>query len=159
MPQFEPHVFVPQIAWLILIFGLLFAVVSATLPKVASVTANRARVIGDDLSGAEAARASAATVHDAYEATLSEARGNAVKLAADAKYAVSAETAERLKAIDADLAASAAKAQAEIETARTAALANLRPVAEEATADIVERLTGRRPAAAEVAATVATVAA
>lgn len=159
MPQFDPQVFLPQIAWLILVFGLLFAVVSASLPKVVAVTANRARVIGDDLSEAEAAKARAETIHTAYEATLATARGDAVKLAADAKYAASAETAARLKVIDDELAAAAATAQAEIARARTAALANLRPVAEEATADIVERLTGRRPAADEVAATVATVAA
>jgi len=159
MPQFDPHVFLPQIAWLIMIFGLLFAVVSASLPKVAAVTANRARVVGDDLSGAEAARASAETVHAAYEATLTAARGDAVKLAAEAKYTASAAAAERLKVIDADLAASAERAHGEIAAARAAALANLRPVAEEATADIVERLTGRRPDAQAVASTVAAVAA
>ncbi len=159
MPQFDPHVFIPQIAWLILIFGMLFLVVRAALPRVAAVETNRAGVIGGDLTRAEAAKEQAATVIAGYEATLATARAHAVKLAGDAASAAAAETAARLKVIDGELAAQSAKSDVEIETARIAALANLRPVAEEATGDIVERLTGRRPAPAQVAATVAAVAA
>ena len=158
MPQFDPHVFLPQITWLIVIFALLFLVVRAALPKVAAVETNRAQVIGGDLGQAEAAKDQAATVIAGYEATLATARANAVKLAGDAKTAASAETAARLKVIDDQLAASSAKSDLEIGTARAAALAGLRPVAETATGDIVERLTGRRPAPAEVTATVAAVA-
>ncbi len=159
MPQFDPHVFVPQVAWLIVIFAMLFLVVRAALPKVAAVETNRAGVIGGDLTRAEAAKEQAATVIAGYEATLATARANAVKLEGDAKTAASVETAARLEVMDGELAASAAKSEAEIDSARTTALANLRPVAEEATGDIVERLTGRRPAAAQIAATVAAVAA
>lgn len=159
MPQFDPHVFVPQIAWLIVIFAMLFLVVRAALPKVAAVETNRAVVIGGDLTRAEAAKEQAATVIAGYEATLATARAHAVKLEGDAKTAAAAETAARLMAIDGDLAVSAAKAEADIAAARSAALANLRPVAEAATGDIVERLTGRRPAPAQVAATVAAMAA
>lgn len=159
MPQFDPHVFVPQIAWLIVIFAMLFLVVRAALPKVAAVETNRAVVIGGDLTRAEAAKEQAATVIAGYEATLATARAHAVKLEGDAKTAAAAETAARLMAIDGDLTVSAAKAEADIAAARSAALANLRPVAEAATGDIVERLTGRRPAPAQVAATVAAMAA
>ena len=155
MPQFDPHFFVPQVAWLILVFGLLFAVVQASLPKVTAVTGGRARVIGDDLGGAEAAKARAASVVADYEATLAKARTDAAAMAADAKTAASAETAARLKAIDADLAAKAVTAEAQIDAARVAALGELRPVAEAATSDIVERLTGRRPDADAVARGVA----
>ena len=157
MPQFDPHFFVPQIAWLILVFGLLFVVVQASLPKVAAVTGGRARVIADDLGGAEAAKQRAAEVIARYEAALATARGDAAALAADAKSAASAETSARLKAIDADLAGQATAAEMQIAGARSAALAGLRPVAEAATADIVERLTSRRPATDAVARAVAAI--
>lgn len=159
MPQFDPSVAVPQIAWLIAVFAILYLIVRAALPKVERVTLNRAGVIGDDLNFAETAKSSAGAVIAEYEATLATARIAAMKLAADAKTATSGETAAKLKEVEAGLSAKTAGAAARIETAKGEALANLRAVAEDATADIVERLTGRRPAADEVAANVAAVAA
>ncbi|QYE34444.1 ATPase [Polymorphobacter sp. PAMC 29334] len=159
MPQFDPSVAVPQIAWLIAVFAILYLIVRASLPKVERVALNRAGVIGDDLNHAEMAKSSAGAVIAEYEATLATARAAAMKLAGDAKTATSGETAAKLKAVEAELAAKTAGAAARIEAAKGEALANLRIVAEDATADIVERLTGRRPAADEVAATVAAVAA
>lgn len=155
MPQFEPSVAVPQIVWLIAVFAVLYLIVRLALPKVERVAMSRASVIGDDLNHAEMAKASASTVMADYEATLTAARANAATLAAQAKTATSAETAARLKAVEADLSASTAAATARIEAARASAVAGLRNVAEDATADIVERLTGRRPPATEVAAAVA----
>lgn len=152
MPQFDPAVAMPQIAWLIVVFALLYLIVRASLPKVERVVTNRASVIGEDLSVAENARSSAGAIMADYEATLAAARDAATKLATEAKASTAAETAARLKTIDADLAAKAATAQAAVERAQAEALANLRSVAEDVTADIVERLTGRRPDTAEVAA-------
>jgi F-type H+-transporting ATPase subunit b len=159
MPQFDPSVAVPQIAWLIAVFAVLYLIVRAALPKVERVATNRAGVIGDDLNHAEMAKSSAGAVIAEYEATLATARSAAMKLAADAKTATAGETAEKLKEVEAALATKTAGAAARIETAKAEALSNLRGVAEDATADIVERLTGRRPGADEVAATVAAIAA
>lgn len=154
MPQFDPHVAFPQIVWLIAVFAVLYLIVRSALPKVEQVVGSRAGVIGDDLNHAEMAKASASTVIAEYEAGLAAARVNAAQVAAEAKASTAVETAARLKAVDADLAAHTATAMTRIDTARTEALTSLRGVAEEATAEIVERLTGRMPAAAEVAAAV-----
>lgn len=155
MPQFEPSVAVPQIVWLIAVFAVLYLIVRAALPKVERVAGHRADVIGGDLALAETAKSSAGAIMADYEATLTAARGAAVKLAAEAKAATAAETAAKLKTVEAGLAAAAAAATTRIGTAQAAAVANLRTVAEDVTADIVERLTGRRPDAAEVAAAIA----
>ncbi len=159
MPQFDPSVAVPQIAWLIAVFAVLYLIVRASLPKVERVTTNRAGVIGDDLNHAEVAKSSAGIVIAGYEATLAAARSAALKLAGDAKTATAGETAAKLKEVEAELMAKTAGAAQRIEAAKHEALANLSTVAEDATADIVERLTGRRPRADEVTATVAAVAA
>jgi len=159
MPQFDPSVAVPQIVWLIAVFAILYLIVRAALPKVERVAVNRAGVIGDDLNRAETAKSNAGTVIAEYEATLATARSAAIKVAADAKTATAGETSAQLKAVEADLATKTAGAAARIDTAKAEAIANLRIVAEEATADIVERLTGRRPDPQEVAATVAAIAA
>lgn len=155
MPQFDPSVAAPQIAWLIVVFALLYLIVRATLPKVERVVTNRAAVIGDDLGHAEAAKSRAAVVMADYETTLAAARSAAATFAADAKTATSGETTARLKVVEAELSARMDEATARIDNAQRDALVNLRTVAVDATADIVERLTGRRPDAVETAAAVA----
>lgn len=156
MPQFEVANALPQIVWLALIFAILYLTLSyGALPKVDKMATKRAQVIGDDLAHAETAKAQAEATSAAYEASLAEARSNAAKVTVEAKAATSRDTAERLKGVDSDLNARIAEAAARIETARTQALANLDTVAADATADIVERLTGRRPSAGEAGAAIA----
>lgn len=156
MPQFEVANALPQIVWLALIFAILYLTLSrAALPKVEKVAAQRAQVIGDDLAKAETAKSQAEATSAAYEASLAEAHTAATKVTVDAKAATSRETAERLKAVDAEVEVRIAEATARIEAARTDALAKLDAVAAEATADIVERLTGRRPTPGEAGAAIA----
>lgn len=156
MPQFEVANALPQIVWLALIFAILYLTLSfGALPKVDKVATKRAQVIGDDLAQAESAKAQAEATSAAYEASLAEARNAAAKVTVEAKASTSRDTAERLKGVDADIDARIAEASARIETARAQALANLDTVAADATADIVERLTGRRPSPTEAGAAIA----
>lgn len=158
MPQFEVANALPQIVWLALIFAILYLTLSfGALPKVEKVASQRAQMIGDDLAQAEAAKSRAEATSAAYEASLAEARNAAAKVTVEAKASTSRETAERLKAVDADLGGRITEASTRIETARVEALAKLDNVAAEATADIVERLTGRRPTPGEAGAAIAAV--
>lgn len=146
MPQFELANALPQIVWLALIFAILYLTLSrAALPKVEKVAAERSRVIGDDLAQAERAKAQAEQTSAAYEASLADARNAAAKVTSEAKTSTSRETADRLKVVDSDLERRIEEATARIEAARREALAGLDAVAAAATADIVERLIGRRP--------------
>ncbi len=155
MPQFDPAVAFPQIVWLIAVFAILYIIVQASLPKVERVVGSRAGVIGADLNEAEAAKAAAARAMAEYEASLAAARASAAQLTEQAKARAAADAAARMKTVEDDLARHTAAAMAKVEKARGEALASLRSVAEEATAEIVERLTGRRPTRGEVAAAVA----
>lgn len=156
MPQFEVANALPQIVWLALIFAILYLTLSyGALPKVDKMATKRAQVIGDDLAHAESAKAQAEATSAAYEASLAEARNAAVKVTVEAKASTSRDTAERLKGVDADIDARVGEAAARIEAARAQALANLDAVAADATADIVERLTGRRPTPGEAGAAIA----
>lgn len=156
MPQFEVANALPQIVWLALIFAILYLTLSfGALPKVDKMASQRAQVIGDDLAKAESAKAQAEATSAAYEASLAEARNAAAKVTVEAKASTSRATAERLKGVDADIDTRIAEASARIEAARAQALVNLDTVAAEATADIVERLTGRRPSPGEAGAAIA----
>lgn len=146
MPQFELANALPQIVWLAIIFAILYLTLAyGALPKVEKVSKQRAILIGDDIAAAERAKGEAETTIGAYEEKLAAARAQALKATAEAKAATSRETEARLKALDADLADKSVAANARLETARDQALAGLDAVAAEATVDIVERLTGRRP--------------
>lgn len=155
MPQFELANAAPQIAWLVVIFALLYLTLRyGALPKVEKVVADRATAIGSDLAAAERVKGEAEAVMGAYEALLDRARADAGKVTGEAKAEAARDTAVRLKNLETELDARLTEASSRIEAARTQALANLDLVAQQAAADIVERLTGRRPSPEQVAAAV-----
>lgn len=154
MPQFDfANVFVPQVAWLGLVFAVLyFFVVRATLPKLDRVMGDRENQVNGDLTGAQAAKAEADRVQSDYEAGLAKAQDEArARMAAgnaQAARAIEARLAETNAALSARLQA----ADAALGEARAKAVAEIEAVAGEAAAEIVEKLTGARPAAGAVAA-------
>ena len=147
MPQFELANWLPQVAWLILTFGVMYLVVRAALPKVEAVKLSRAKVISDDLGHADTAKTNAQSVEAAFQAALVAARTTATKVTGDTKTTAAADAAARLKEIDAALAAKADAAQATLAKSQAKSLKSLEAVATDVTGDMVERLTGRRPAA------------
>ena len=147
MPQFEFANFIPQMAWLALVFAILyFGVVTPTLPKLGRVVQAREDKISGDISAADAAKSHADTVATDYAAQIAAsqnaARAAITKAKADSAQAVAA----KLGKTDAELKAKAEAAQAQLETARTSALAEIEAVVAETAADIVHKLTGIRPA-------------
>ncbi|MEM8826170.1 MAG: ATPase [Pseudomonadota bacterium] len=156
MPQFEfARVALPQIAWLLVTFGILFLMMRAMLPKVAGVAERRAGTIGGDLDAAEKARLDAEHRREAYEAKIAGSRDEAQSLIGAAKADAAKANEARMKAADEELAATIAAADADLATARSAALKSLDAIAVDATQDIVERLTGDRPLEPDAASAVA----
>jgi F-type H+-transporting ATPase subunit b len=148
MPQFDfHHVFWPQVVWLAVFFAVLyFGVVRMTLPKLGRAMEAREEKMTGDIAIAETAKAEADRIgadHDAGVASAQEtARG---KLnAARAKAAASVE--KKLAAANEALVVHGAEAQASLDAARAQAMVEIEAVAGDTAADIVEKLTGRRPA-------------
>lgn len=148
MPQFEPANFLPQMAWLVLVFAILyFGIVKATLPRLGKAMDDREAKVTGDIATAEQAKSESDKVRAEYEAEMAQAQAAARDLIAkarhDAAMAVEARLAEankgieaRAEAADKILAEAQAKAAGEVEA-----------VAADAACDIVEKLTGSRPAA------------
>lgn len=153
MPQFDfQNVFIPQLFWLAVIFAILyFGVVQLTLPKLGRVMQAREDQVTSDLDTAEAAKASADKLAADYDAGVAEAQegARASLVAARAKSAKSIET--KLAKANAKLAAKTQAADADLATARNNALGEIEAVAADAASDIVEKLTGKRPAEAQAA--------
>jgi F-type H+-transporting ATPase subunit b len=148
MPQFDFANFVPQMAWLAILFAVLyFVIVRATLPKLDKVIGQREGTISGDINAAESAKAEADAVSSAYAVSLrkaqDEARAHLAGARGEAQRAIEAELAE----VDQSIGGRLQAAQSALDAATSKAMVEIETVAGEAAGDIVERLTGVKPAA------------
>lgn len=143
MPQFDPVVFLPQIIWLVITFGVFYFLMSRlVLPRIGDVLEDREERIADDLDQAQQLSEEATGLQDSFEGSLSEARGNSMKIIADARASAQAQIDEKAADLDAALAAQADKAEQRIAEEKSAALAELEVVASDVCGDIIEKLLG-----------------
>jgi F-type H+-transporting ATPase subunit b len=152
MPQIEqlPTIFFSQLFWLLVVFGIIYFFVGrGMVPKIRSVVDERDAKIAADLAVAQKAREDAEAAEAAYRERLEASRGQALKLAAEAKQHATAESEKRLKAIDEQIQVRIAEAEARVGAAAEDARRELEPVAAEAASQLVSKLTGQSIAAAE----------
>lgn len=155
MPQLDVAMFSSQIFWLAATFLLLYLVLSLSLlPQIHMVIENRQSKISHDLDRAEALRAEAEEARETYERALKEARAKAQSLMMESSVLMDKTTANRHAELDKKLEKQLAKAEADIASAKKAALAKLAPVSKELTQQIVEKITGQKVSATEINAVV-----
>ena len=150
-PPFNTETFASQLLWLALIFVALYLLMSRiALPRVGSILEARRQHIKNDLDEAQRFKEASDAAIAAHEKALAEARARAQALANDTRAKATAAADARRKEVDAKLHARIAEAEKAIAGTRSAALANVRTIAGEAAAAIVERLTGAAPKTDEV---------
>jgi F-type H+-transporting ATPase subunit b len=151
LPQFNFSLWPGQIVWALIIFAVLYFVLSAMfLPRLRHAIHKRASAISEALAEARALRDEAEAQAKAAQAEIAAARTRAQKLAAEAKAKAKAEAAAREKEAEAHLTARLAEADARIRASRDQAMTNVRTIAEETASAMVAKLTGQTPAAGEV---------
>jgi F-type H+-transporting ATPase subunit b len=151
-PPFDAQTFASQLFWLVLTFAALYFLMSrVALPRIGAILEDRRRRIDDDLAQAQRLKGESDAAIAAHEKALVEARTRAQGLAAETRERAAAAAAARRKEVDAGLNARIAEAEKTIAGTRSAAMANVRGIAAEAAAAIVERLTGMLPAKSEIA--------
>jgi F-type H+-transporting ATPase subunit b len=154
-PPFAPETFASQMLWLTVSFILLFVLLTKfALPRVASILEARRNRIAEDLAAAEQHKAESDAAIVAYEKALADARARAQALATDMRQKQAVQAEEARKALELRLEAKLAEAEKKIAATKTAAMANVRGIATEAAAAIVERLIGKTPDNAYVATAV-----
>ncbi|MEM7569095.1 MAG: ATP F0F1 synthase subunit B [Pseudomonadota bacterium] len=155
LPQFDPTVFVPQIIWLVITFGVFYFLMSRiVLPKIGDVLEDREERIADDLDQAQQLSAEATSVQDTFEGSLSDARSEAMQTIAAARADAQAQIDAQMKALEEDLGAKADKAEARIAEEKAAALSELESVATDACQDILGKLLSSDVDKAAIAAAV-----
>jgi F-type H+-transporting ATPase subunit b len=151
LPQLRYEYWPGQIVWLLIIFAVLYVLLSKVfLPKVGGTMTARDERIASDMAQARALRDQAEAEAQAAEAEMAEARARAQKTAADAKARAAAEAAERQGKLEAELGERLAGAEASIRAARDQAMGQVQAIATDTATAIVEKLTGQAASPAEV---------
>jgi len=151
-PPFQSEHFPSQLLWLAFSFILLYVLMSKiALPRIGSILEDRSRRIGDDLAAAERLKEQSDTAHAAYDKALADARSRAQGIASSTREQQANAAAAAQKRLEAELHDKLVAAEQSIAATRTAAMGNVRTIATDTAAAIVERLIGQSPAAHEVA--------
>jgi F-type H+-transporting ATPase subunit b len=157
-PPFDSQSFASQLLWLVICFVALYLLMSKlALPRIGAIFEERQKRIAGDLAQAERLKGESDAAIAAYEKALADARRRAQELANEARQKQAAEAEARRKVIDQEIGVRIAEAEKAITATKAAAMTNVRTVAAEAAAAIVERLIGTTPSSQEVADAVADV--
>jgi F-type H+-transporting ATPase subunit b len=154
-PPFQKDTFASQLVWLTITFVVLYLLVArVALPRVGGIFAARRERVESDMAQAQRLREEADAALAAYEKELADAHGRGQAIASETHARLTAEAEARRKVLETELNAKLAEAEKAIAAAKQAAMANVRGIAAEAAAAIVERLIGLAPAEPAVAAAV-----
>jgi F-type H+-transporting ATPase subunit b len=145
-PPFQKDTFASQLVSLLVAFVALYLIVSRiALPRVGSVLEERQNKIDGDLTAAQKLKGEADDALKAYETELAQARSRAQAIGAETREKLNAAAEAERKTLEERLAAKLADAEKTIASTREAAMSNVRGIAAEAAAAIVQRLTGTVP--------------
>jgi F-type H+-transporting ATPase subunit b len=145
-PPFQKDTFASQLVSLLVAFVALYLIVSRiALPRVGSLLDERANTIEGDLAAAQKLKDESDAALKAYESELAAARSRAQAIGAETREKLNAASEAERKTLEERLAVKLADAEKTIASTREAAMSNVRGIAAEAAAAIVQRLTGLTP--------------
>ena len=145
-PPFQKDTFASQLVSLLIAFVALYLIVSRiALPRVGKTIDNRQNAIEGDLAAAQKLKDESSDALKAYESELAAARGRAQAISTETREKLNAAAEAERKTLEERLSVKLAEAEKTIATTRTAAMSNVRGIAAEAAAAIVQRLTGLAP--------------
>jgi F-type H+-transporting ATPase subunit b len=152
-PPFDTQTFPSQVLWLAIAFVALYLLMSRiALPRIGSILEDRQQRIAGDLGEARRLKDESDAAAAAYEKALAEARARAQALVSDSRQRQAAEAEGRRKELESALNARIADAEKAVANVKAAAMVNVRSIATEAAAAIVERLIGSSGASREAVA-------
>jgi F-type H+-transporting ATPase subunit b len=145
-PPFDSSTFASQLVSLLIAFVALYLIVSKiALPRVGSVLDARAKAIEDDLAKAQELKDASDAALKAYETELAEARSRAQAISTETREKLNAAAEVERKVLEDKLSQKLGEAEKTIASTREAAMRNVRGIAADAAAAIVQRLTGMLP--------------
>ncbi len=150
-PPFEKSTFASQLVSLLIAFVALYLIVSRiALPRVGSLLDERQNAIDGDLAAAQKLKDESDSALKAYESELAAARSRAQAISAETREKLNEASDAERKTLEERLSLKLAEAEKTIASTRETAMSNVRGIAADAAAAIVQRLTGVLPDGASV---------
>src|SRR6266704_1405928 len=145
-PPFESSTYASQLVSLAIFFVVLYVIVSKlALPRVGGAIEARQNKIEGDLAEAQKLKDQSDAALKAYEGELASARARAHAISAETREKLNAASEAERKTLEERLTHKLIQAEKTIAATREAAMSNVRGIAAEAAAAIVQRLTGGPP--------------
>jgi F-type H+-transporting ATPase subunit b len=145
-PPFQKDTFASQLVSLVIAFVALYLIVSRiALPRVGSLLDERQNAIDGDLAEAQKLKDASDNALKAYESELASARSRAQAISAETRDKLNAASEAERKTLEDRLSLKLAEAEKTIASTRETAMSNVRGIAADAAAAIVQRLTGVLP--------------
>lgn len=145
-PPFQKDTFASQLVSLLIAFVALYLIVSRiALPRVGSLLDVRQKAIEGDLAEAQKLKDASDDALKAYESELASARSRAQAIGNETREKLNAASEAERKTLEDRLALKLAEAEKTIASTRETAMSNVRGIAADAAAAIVQRLTGVVP--------------
>ncbi len=150
-PPFEKSTFASQLVSIVIAFVALYLIVSRiALPRVGSVIDARQNAIDGDLAAAQKLKDESDSALKSYESELAAARARAQAISTETRDKLNAASEAERKTLEEQLSLKLAEAEKTIASTRESAMSNVRGIAADAAAAIVQRLTGALPDGASV---------
>ncbi len=154
-PPFQKDTFASQLVSLLIAFVALYLIVSRiALPRVGGLLDVRQKAIEGDLAAAQKLKDASDAALKAYESELAAARSRAQAIGAETREKLNAAADAERKTLEERLTVKLAGAEKTIAVTRETAMSNVRGIATEAAAAIVQRLAGLVPDGKSVASAV-----
>jgi F-type H+-transporting ATPase subunit b len=145
-PPFQKDTFASQLVSLAIAFVALYLIVSRiALPRVGSLLDERQNAIEGDLAEAQKLKDASDDALKAYESELASARSRAQAISAETREKLNAASEAERKTLEERLSRKLAEAEKTIASTRDAAMSNVRGIAADAAAAIVQQLIGVLP--------------
>ena len=145
-PPFQKDTYASQLVSMVVAFVALYLIVSRiALPRVGKTIDDRQAAIEGDLAEAQKLKDSSDSALKAYESELAAARSRAQAIGSETREKLNAASEAERKTLEENLSVKLAEAEKTIASTRAAAMSNVRGIAAEAAAAIVQRLTGLAP--------------
>jgi F-type H+-transporting ATPase subunit b len=145
-PPFEKDTFASQLVSLLIAFVALYLIVSRiALPRVGGVIDARQKAIDSDVATAQKLKDESDAALKAYEGELAAARSRAQAIGTETREKLNAASEAERKTLEGQLAAKIGAAEKAIAKTRESAMSNVRGIASDAAAAIVQQLTGKKP--------------
>lgn len=141
MPQLDFSTFPNQIFWLLVTLVVIYFVLSKiALPRISSVLAERSGTIMNDIAAAEELKLKAKDAEAAYHQALAEAKAEAQKIAQETRDAIQVELDAATAKADAEIAAKTAESEKAIAEIRDGAMDAVKDVAKDTAKELVAAL-------------------